>query len=351
MARRKLEDAISAAEELGVNAENQPGREAHTELCVRQRVFLNKDPCGIYSLRFSPDTQHLAVGFGNGAIQILNAETGKLTSELFAGHRNREAVTAMGYYPKYANFLVAAGADGIISVYNTETGRQVAGIKEEDNEIHALDFCSDGGVYATAGKDRHIRLYDSRTNQIATVIEAPDLKTGEGLTLTSGHSRRIFALRFHPDHSHVFLTGGWDNSIKIWDKRMVKEARRFLNGPHICGHGIDVKGSHILTGAWVARNALKLWDYRSLQLEKTIPFPLSRGQGELLYTAMFCNSDVVIAGGSGTHSAHAINHKTGQDLGGIMLGRNTVQAVDSILDGKLLAVAGVSGNLHIAALY
>ncbi|XP_059495620.1 WD repeat-containing protein wdr-5.2-like [Stegostoma tigrinum] len=228
---------------------------------------------------------------------------------------------------------------------------QPDGRGEEDNEIHALDFCCDASVYATAGKDRQIRLYDSRTSQIAKVFEAPDFKSNENLTLTSGHSRRIFALRFHPDERHIFLTGGWDNSVKIWDKRMEKEARRFLNGPHICGRGIDVRGNWILTGAWVAHNALKLWDYRSLRQEKTIPFPVGKGESEFLYTAQFCNSEVVISGGSGTHSAHAINYKTDQDLGEVALGRNTVQAVDSALDGQLIAVAGVNGNLHLATLY
>ncbi|XP_038644672.1 WD repeat-containing protein wdr-5.2-like [Scyliorhinus canicula] len=282
--------------------------------------------------------------------QLLNAETGIVAAKLCPGHRTRQAVTAMNYYPHHLNLLVTAGADGIITVFNTDTGWEAVEIKEEDNEIHALDFCSDGSVYGTAGRDRHIRLYDSRTSKILKVFEAPDFTNGDNLTLMSGHSRRIFALRFHPDECHVFLTGGWDNSIKIWDKRMEKEARRLISGPHICGHGIDIRNNRILTGSWVAHNALKLWDYRSLRLEKTIPFPLQKGQSEFLYTAQFCNNEVVIAGGSGTHSAHAINYKTNQDLGEITLHRHSVQAVDTVLHGQLIAVAGVSGNLHIAAL-
>ncbi|XP_060707141.1 uncharacterized WD repeat-containing protein all2124-like [Hemiscyllium ocellatum] len=343
MAGRKLKEALLKVGELAPS----PG----PELCIRQQVYLSKDPYGIYSICFSRDAQQLAVGFGNGAVQVLNPETGTVIRELSPGHRARQAVTAMSYFPKHSNILVTAGADGIISVYNTDTGWQAVTITEEDNEIHALDFCCDGNVYATAGKDRQIRLYDSRTSKIAKLFEAPDFKNNESLTLTSGHSRRIFALRFHPDERHIFLTGGWDDSVKIWDKRMEKEARRFLNGPHICGHGIDIRGNWILTGSWVAHNALKLWDYRSLRLEKTIPFPVSKGQSEFLYTARFCNSEVVLSGGSGTHSAHAINYKSQQDLGEIALGRNTVQAVDSVLDGQLIAVAGVNGNLHLATLY
>ncbi len=34
-------------------------------------------------------------------------------------------------------------------------------------------------------------------------------------SLESGHGRRIFALKFHPDDNHVFITGGWDNSLKV----------------------------------------------------------------------------------------------------------------------------------------
>lgn len=37
---------------------------------------------------------------------------------------------------------------------------------------------------------------------------------GDEFTPFSGHSRRIFALRFHPSELHLFLTGGWDNSVK-----------------------------------------------------------------------------------------------------------------------------------------
>nr|XP_033795413.1 serine-threonine kinase receptor-associated protein-like isoform X2 [Geotrypetes seraphini] len=320
-----------------------------TRLYVRDHVPLSKDFHSIYSLHFSPNGNQLAVGFGNGAIQIVNMETGGLKSTLFSGHRTRQAVTALSYHPLSSKLLVAAGADGIISIYDIES-TNVISFAEAGNEINALDFCLDGSVYATAGKDRHIRLYDSRTNEILHILEAPDIMNNDDLTLTSGHSRRIFALKFHPNEYHIFLTGGWDNSIKIWDKRMAKEARRVINGPHICGPGIDIKDNKILTGSWVARNALQLWDYRSAQLEKNIPFPGRLFHGEFLYAAKFCNKNVVIAGGSGTYSACAVDYKTDRILGEVSLMNKTVQTLDVACHGKVVAVAGVGGNLHIAEL-
>ena len=31
----------------------------------------------------------------------------------------------------------------------------------------------------------------------------------------AGHAQRIFSLKYHPDHEEVFITGGWDNCLKV----------------------------------------------------------------------------------------------------------------------------------------
>ncbi|XP_019337959.2 signaling threshold-regulating transmembrane adapter 1 isoform X1 [Alligator mississippiensis] len=231
-----------------------------------------------------------------------------------------------------------------------------------------MDFCLDGSVFATAGTDRHIRLYDSCTMQplgpscslglqplslllpqLFHTLEAPDFMTGD-VAVTSGHSRRIFALRFHPQENHIFLTGGWDNSVKVWDKRIRKEAQRVINGPHICGPGLDIWGHCVLTASWVPRNALQLWDLRMSQLQKNLPFPGGHMQGQFLYAAQFCDPDTVLAGGSGTCGAGVIRISTHQVLGQILLPHKPVQAVAVACGGCVVAVAGVGGNLHIADL-
>ncbi|KAM9315665.1 GATOR2 complex protein WDR24-like [Gastrophryne carolinensis] len=354
MSRRRLEEAILHSKELGSSGESiEEGSdedERFGELFVRHRIPLTKDLLSIYSLCFSPSAKQLAVGFGNGAIQIVNTESGSLASTLFSGHRTRQAITSLRYHPKNSNVLVAAGADGLISFYDVKSEINVHSLKEPENEIHALDYNKDGSVFATAGKDRNIRLYDSHTNEIVNTMVAPDFLNGDDLSLTSGHTRRIFALRFHPSEYHIFLTGGWDDSIKVWDKRMAKEARKVINGPHICGPGIDIRNNYILTASWVAHNALQLWDFRTTSLIQNIPFPASILHGEFLYTARFCTNNVVLAGGSGTCSARAINFKTQESLGEVTLTNKAVQVVDSASGGQVVAVAGVGGNLHIAEL-
>ncbi|KAM3932007.1 uncharacterized protein RB166_005232 [Leptodactylus fuscus] len=356
MSRRRLEEAIlrskaleSSGESVDEGSDDEEG-ERRAELFVRYRIPLTKDSHGIYSLRFSPTGKQLAVGFGNGAIQTVNAERGVLGQTLFSGHRTRQAITSLSYHPKNSTILVGAGADGLISFYDIKSELNVLTLTEAENEIHALDFSMDGSVFGTAGRDRHIRLYDSQTNEILNFLMAPDFLIDDELTLTSGHTRRIFALRFHPSERHIFVTGGWDDSIKVWDKRMAKEARRMINGPHICGPGIDIRDQHILSASWAARNALQLWDLRSSNLLQDVPFPAPVLQGEFLYTARFCTDQVVLAGGSGTCSARAVNLKTQEVLGEVSLCSKAVQAVDAAPGGQIVAVGGVGGNLHIAEL-
>ncbi|XP_039189816.1 uncharacterized protein LOC120303927 isoform X3 [Crotalus tigris] len=289
-----------------------------------RRVPLGREAHGVYSLCFGASGAQLAAGFGDGAVQLVDAGTGAPGPCLRPGRRPRHAVTALGFHRAKPGLLLAAGADGVVVLYDLSAGGAAASLSEEENEIHALDFCRDGSAFATAGKDRHIRLYDSQTHQLVHVVRAPDFMAGDEFTPFSGHSRRIFALRFHPTELHLFLTGGWDNSVK---------------------------GEHILTASWVPHNALQLWDLRMSRLWQNVPFPGNPTQGEFLYSAQFCTEDVVVAGGSGTSGAGIIHTGTGQVIGEVLLSNKPVHVVASASRGQPVAGAGAGGNLYLAELH
>uniref|UniRef100_UPI00398F0149 uncharacterized protein isoform X1 n=1 Tax=Pristiophorus japonicus TaxID=55135 RepID=UPI00398F0149 len=131
---------------------------------------------------------------------------------------------------------------------------------------------------------------------------------------------------------------------------MASEARKVIVGPHICGPSIDIKNRKILTGSWIARNAMQIWDFRKTVAEKVIPFPSNRDSGEFIYAARYCTSDIIIAGGSGSNSAQSINVKSDAVLGEIKLNNRPVHTIASVMDGQHIAVAGGGGNLNIACL-
>ncbi|XP_048472938.1 vegetative incompatibility protein HET-E-1-like [Rhincodon typus] len=326
-------------------------KEVPTQMKLRHAVPLTRDSQGIYSLAWSPDGQELIVGFGNGAIQAVNPADGKPSRDIFSGGVSRQATTCLCFHPKDPSHLIAVGAEGIVAVYDTKTGKCKSTITEENTNLYTVDISADGGTYATAGSNRSIKIYDTRTNQVINVLEPADYVTsGKELKPIDGHTRRIFAVRFHPEERHIFVSGGWDDSIKIWDKRMASEARKVLTGPHICGPAIDIKSSKILTGSWVAKHALQIWDFRKSTPEKNIPFREDKDHGEFIYAARFCVSDIVVAGGSGTNSVQAINYKTDTALGEIKLHAHPVHVITTMFDGQNVAFGGGGGNLHIAYL-
>ena len=81
-----------------------------------------------------------------------------------------------------------------------------------------------------------------------------------------GHSNRIFAVKFDPNDSNIIASGGWDNTVQIYDIRQQGPVGAFY-GPHICGEAIDFRndGNTLLTGSYRPENALELWDIRKLQ--------------------------------------------------------------------------------------
>ncbi|XP_059495374.1 uncharacterized protein LOC125446485 isoform X2 [Stegostoma tigrinum] len=217
-------------------------KEVPTQMKLRHAVPLTRDSQGIYSLAWSPDGQELIVGFGNGAIQAVNPANGKPSRDIFSGGVSRQATTCLCFHPKDPSHLITVGAEGIVAVYDTKTGKCKSTITEENTYLYTVDISADGSTYATAGSNRGIKIYDTRTNQVINILEPADYVTsGKELNPIDGHTRRIFAVRFHPEERHIFVSGGWDDSIKIWDKRMASEARKVLTGPHICGPAIDIK--------------------------------------------------------------------------------------------------------------
>lgn len=69
----------------------------------------------------------------------------------------------------------------------------------------------------------------------------------------------MFAL----DRPNMFLSGGWDCTMFLWDVRMNKSVSSIF-GPCISGDSIDTHNNLILTGSYRDINSLELYDLRSI---------------------------------------------------------------------------------------
>jgi len=220
----------------------------------------------IFCARFSPpqggpgEPQLLALGLGNGNVVVHHAETGRLLQTIAPAGASGVAVpapasgglpiTCLRWRPAGAarafrvsdattasrNVLLAAGSDGSLRHIHATSGRVLHTLVEHDTQIYACDYRPDGGAFASAGNKRVVRVYDEETRALvvelaggtsvpsaaqygANFSSSHGAAPGAAAPVATGHTNRIFGLAWHPTDTHLLASGGWDNTIQIWDVR------------------------------------------------------------------------------------------------------------------------------------
>ncbi|XP_033748756.1 WD repeat-containing protein 38-like [Pecten maximus] len=275
---------------------------------------------GILCCRFNHDGSLLAIGLCDGSIKIHDAVNSRLLYSLSDEdtQRMRLPVTQIRFRifgdtdkVEYQNMLIATYASGIVKFWHYTSQACLHTIHETRHTL-ALALSPLGRRFITAGSDQQIHVYDEETKKKINTLEPSDSRD-----IMDGHRQRVYAAQYHPSTPHVFITGGWDNTVQYWDDRERHSVRHF-NGPHICGDSleIDADHNHILTGSWRKTNALQIWDFPSGKLIRNVPAePLN---DSLVYCCQWLGKDSIIAGSSGMHMARVIDRGTLNTTGQIV---------------------------------
>ncbi|KAF4028996.1 WD domain G-beta repeat [Phytophthora infestans] len=314
----------------------------------------------VFCTRFSPDGKLLAAGCGDGAIRVFNVHDGKLSYTLIQPQSSYGfglPCTAIRFRPltsatKTKNVLLAANSNGSVEHWHITSGKCLNAITNTQNQLYALDYREDGALFATGGKDHGIRVYDE-----ATKAEVACMDSGHG-TLTAGHSNRVFSIKFAPEDDNTIVSGGWDNTLQIWDIR-VGHSVRSIYGPHVAGDAVDMNTrGEILTGSWRPENPLELWDFGSGKRLLTVPWNQSAIRSEpcFLYSAQFSKlktgQQLIAAGGSGSNEAKVFNHDSNNKLVGTIAGLSRgVFTLDFAAAIDKMVVAGADAAIRIIDVY
>ncbi|KAG1707062.1 hypothetical protein DVH05_026258 [Phytophthora capsici] len=314
----------------------------------------------VFCTRFSPDGRLLATGCGDGAIRVFNVHDGKLSYTLMQPQSTYGfglPCTAIRFRPltsanKTKNVLLAANSNGSVEHWHITSGKCLNAISDSNNQLYALDYRADGAMFATGGKDHAIRVYDEATKALVACMDS-----GLG-TLTAGHSNRVFSIKFVPEDENVIVSGGWDNTIQIWDLR-VGHSVRGIYGPHVAGDAVDMNlRGEILTGSWRPENPLEIWDFGSGKRLEVVPWNQSvlRSEACFLYAAQFSKSktgqQLIAAGGSGSNEAKVFNHDAHNKLVGTIAGLSRgVFSLDFASVSDKMVVAGADAAIRIIDIY
>lgn len=178
------------------------------------------------------------------------------------------------------NILVCVTADGLVKHTFPSKEKIFHTIQEKDNPIMCLDYSPDYNYFATAGNDKHVRLYDDKTKTLVSVMKPGGFEQ-------PGHSNRIFSLCFSKENPSLLVSGGWDNTVQFYDTRQGTITNSFY-GPHISGDSLDIKGDYILTGSWAIKEQIQLWDLRTMKLVQNVKWEDNKEDNSTyIYSAQF----------------------------------------------------------------
>jgi len=205
---------------------------------------------GVNSLRVSADASVVGCALADGTVSLRSLATGRVSYTLVHSPEGF-AVTAFRFNPRFPRNFVTVSADGVVKMWAKKSPEAAWTGREDAN---ALDIGSSGATMTTGGTDACIQMCHVPVRRLARRRFDMDGATG--------HTDRVYCVRFHPDRRGLLVSGGWDNTIQVWDAR-AGAGVACLFGPHVCGDAVDVRGDFVLAGSWRTREQAQMFDFRT----------------------------------------------------------------------------------------
>ncbi|GJQ84015.1 hypothetical protein Trydic_g10481 [Trypoxylus dichotomus] len=313
-------------------------------------VSIPEEYNGVFSVRFNNEGDKLLASYGNGLIDVLDIDCSEFNYVIKdQSSSDNLPIMAVRCVPGEDETFFAAGISGNIYYCKFEQGNCRKFCEEKLNEINSIDIDISGTTLVSGGKDARLRLYDLRVGKIKAKYYKPN-REPEDNSATNFHALRVFCVKYHSSEENIFLSGGRDDVLKIWDVRIRNGCVRNIPGPRICGEALDVRDKRILTGSWTVNNSLQLWDMSSGKLIENIN-PINRIQtldGEFLYCCQFYKDgkhDYILAGGSGTSHFEIISLKELKIVSSYRV-HKAIQTIDSNMNSTI-AFGGMDPCINV----
>ncbi|XP_023012701.2 ribosome biogenesis protein WDR12 homolog [Leptinotarsa decemlineata] len=208
---------------------------------VTSKAFLRGHERGIDSLGISPNSLRIATGGWDTHLKLWSSSlegdeepankrsrgvyTGITKTPLHTLSGHKENISSVNWVDNYV--ICTASMDHTIKFWDAE----LCGIKNEivgQKAFLSSSWSPLSNCLLATSADRHIRLYDPRSS------EGNLCKT----TFTS-HKLWVSSVTWSDYDEHLFLSGGYDSSVKLWDTRSSRAPLYNLEGHQGQVLGVD----------------------------------------------------------------------------------------------------------------
>lgn len=198
---------------------------------------------GAVASRLSSDGKQIICGDKTGAIQVLDAASGKVIKTIPAV--SAPGIKLIGVSPDSSKALVY-GTDAALAIWNLQDGKRIA-MKPGVAGVRAVSWTKDGKAFATAGEDKIVRVWPLPAAEGAELVAAKELKGATGVIT-------VLEAGTGPDH---LLSAGDDNVVRLWSIAGAKVAREFKIAGAV-SLALSADGKQLAAGC--ADGAVRIWD-------------------------------------------------------------------------------------------
>jgi WD40 repeat protein len=189
-------------------------------------------------------------------------------------------VNHVAYSPD-GSIFATAGEDGVIRVWDSSSGELIQELQGHENRATYVAFSPDDELIASAGDDGTVRLWDQVGRQTAA-FDMPD--------------NNVNSVEFSPDSTLLVATTS-AGDVLVWDidARLVSMDLEGHQGPSY--HAIfSPDGAIIASGD--AEGVVRLWDSASGELIDAKPVNAGPGRGDPILSIAFSrDSSAIVVGG------------------------------------------------------
>jgi len=247
------------------------------------RVF--KHPPAVLAVAFSPDGKYALSGSLDGSIKLWNLTTGdsekfwdvSTGKEIDTFKVHADAVTSVTFSPD-GKYVVSGSNDKTVKIWNKRYNPFLSPPSTEEIgvAVKSVAFSRDGKHVAVAGLAQDINVYDCEKMTVRDYPQDRDImylmpRFWSGI-LRKAHKLYVNSVAFSPDGKYL-LSGGADNSLKLWDVPTTREVRAFKGWLAPIGAlSSSSDGSHILSKATTRFGDNVLWYWNLLTPKETKAF-------------------------------------------------------------------------------
>ena len=166
----------------------------------------------------------------------------------------------------------------------------------------------------------------------------------------------MFGIKFDVNNDpNILCSGGWDQKIIVWDLR-VAEPITYIQGPSICGDGLDIVQNQLLTASWRSSKQLQFFDLRKGEKLMDIELKPAKCAQSSVYKSCFLyscqlsklNGNFAICGGSKLNQAYVVNiNEHYKQIGVIYNLSRAVYTVDFGYESNFFAISGGDGIVRL----